>query len=55
MARLVGIPCAVATMLVLDGTISEPGIFAPLDLKINNPLMEALKKYGIECKEKTIA
>ena len=54
MGRLVGVPCAVATMFVLDGTISTPGILAPMDPKINNPLMKALKEYGIECTEKTV-
>ena len=53
MGRLVGIPCAVATMFVLDGTISTPGILAPMDPKINDPLMKALKEHGIECIEKT--
>ncbi|KAI9782027.1 MAG: Saccharopine dehydrogenase [NADP(+), L-glutamate-forming] [Peltula sp. TS41687] len=55
MARLVGIPCAVATKLVLDGTISQKGVLAPLTPEINQPLMDELKKYGIECIEKTVA
>ena len=47
MARLVGIPAAVAAKLVLDGTISEKGILAPLNSKINNPLIKELKeKYS---------
>ena len=29
MSRLVGTPCAVACLKVLDGTISEKGILAP--------------------------
>ncbi|KAI9830980.1 MAG: Saccharopine dehydrogenase [NADP(+), L-glutamate-forming] [Phylliscum demangeonii] len=55
MARLVGIPCAVATLLVLDGTIAQRGILAPLSPAINDPLIAALKKYGIECREQTVA
>jgi len=55
MAKLVGVPCGVAVLQVLDGTISEKGILAPMTPKINNPLIAELKKYGIECKEKTIA
>jgi saccharopine dehydrogenase (NADP+, L-glutamate forming) len=55
MAKLVGVPCGVAVKQVLDGTISEKGILAPMTSKINNPLMEELKKYGIELVEKTIA
>lgn len=55
MAKTVGIPCAVAVKQVLDGTISEKGVLAPLNSKINNPLMKELKeKYGIECKEEIV-
>ncbi|KAJ3526571.1 hypothetical protein NM208_g11127 [Fusarium decemcellulare] len=42
--------------LVLDGTISDKGILAPLHDSINEPLMRALREnYGIECHEKIIA
>jgi len=55
MAKLVGIPCGVAVKQVLDGTISDKGILAPMNPSINKPLMRELKeKYGIECKEKVI-
>ncbi|KAH7342258.1 saccharopine reductase [Rhexocercosporidium sp. MPI-PUGE-AT-0058] len=55
MAKLVGIPCGVAVKQVLDGTISEKGILAPMSSKINDPLMKELKKYGIELVEKVIS
>jgi saccharopine dehydrogenase (NADP+, L-glutamate forming) len=55
MAKLVGVPCGVAVKQVLDGTISEKGILAPMSSKINDPLMEELKKYGIFLVEKTIS
>lgn len=43
----VGIPCAVAVQQVLNGTISEKGILAPMTSKINDPLKKELKeKYG---------
>jgi saccharopine dehydrogenase (NADP+, L-glutamate forming) len=55
MAKLVGVPCAVAVQQVLDGTISEKGILAPMSPEICRPLMKTLtEKYGIEFKEKTI-
>ncbi|EHK40231.1 hypothetical protein TRIATDRAFT_302651 [Trichoderma atroviride IMI 206040] len=55
MARLVGVPCAVATKQVLDGTLSEKGVLAPMSAKINNPIMKELKeKYGITMIEKTV-
>ncbi|KAI1919482.1 saccharopine dehydrogenase (NADP+, L-glutamate-forming) [Ophidiomyces ophidiicola] len=55
MARLVGVPCAVAVKQVLDGTISEKGILAPMSMKICAPLIKALKEdYGIEMIERTV-
>ncbi|KAJ9329548.1 hypothetical protein DTO027B5_144 [Paecilomyces variotii] len=55
MAKLVGVPCGVAAKQVLDGTISEKGILAPMNSRINGPLMKELKeKYGIACQEKVI-
>lgn len=39
--------CYTAVKQVLNGTISEKGILAPLNSKINGPLMKELKeKYG---------
>lgn len=55
MAKLVGIPCAVAVKQVLDGTLAEKGVLAPMNSKINDPLIKELKKYGIACKEETLA
>lgn len=55
MAKLVGVPCAVAVQQVLNGTLSEKGILAPMNGKINGPLIKELKeKYGIFCKEEII-
>ncbi|EER23535.1 saccharopine dehydrogenase, putative [Coccidioides posadasii C735 delta SOWgp] len=55
MARLVGVPCAVAVKQVLDGTISEKGILAPMSMEICAPLIKALKEeYDIEMIEKTL-
>jgi saccharopine dehydrogenase (NADP+, L-glutamate forming) len=56
MAKLVGVPCAVAVKQVLNGTLSERGVLAPMNSKINNPLMKELKEqYGIYLVEKTIS
>lgn len=56
MAKLVGVPCAVAVQQVLNGTISDKGILAPMSPKINDPLIKELKEqYGIECKERVVA
>lgn len=55
MAKLVGVPCGVAVLMVLDGRISEKGILAPVNWKLAEPLLLELKKYGIELIEKTVA
>ncbi|KAF4509635.1 hypothetical protein G6O67_003783 [Ophiocordyceps sinensis] len=55
MAKLVGVPCAVAVQQVLNGTLSEKGVLAPMTVKINAPIMKELKeKYGIELIERTV-
>jgi saccharopine dehydrogenase (NADP+, L-glutamate forming) len=56
MAKLVGVPCAVAVQQVLDGTIKEKGILAPMSPELCKPLMDTLEKdYGITIKDKTIS
>lgn len=55
MAKLVGVPCAVATQQILDGTLSKRGLLAPMSSELNDPIMKTLKdKYGIYLVEKTI-
>lgn len=55
MAKLVGVPCAVAVQQVLDGRLSDKGILAPMTPRINEAIMRELKeKHGIELKEKTL-
>ncbi|KKA29156.1 hypothetical protein TD95_003527 [Thielaviopsis punctulata] len=56
MAKTVGVPCGVAVKQVLNGTLNERGILAPMTSKINEPLMKELaEKYGITMKEKVIS
>ncbi|KAF2842999.1 putative Saccharopine dehydrogenase [Patellaria atrata CBS 101060] len=56
MAKLVGVPCGVAVLKVLDGTISDRGVVAPMTPKINDPLMKELKEnYNIVLTEKVVA
>ena len=55
MAKLVGVPCAVACLMVLDGRISKKGVLAPVTWDIAEPLLVELKeKYSIELTEKTV-
>ena len=56
MARLVGVPCAVACLMVLDGRIKEKGILAPVNWKLAEPLLVELRdKYDIALVEKTVS
>lgn len=55
MAKLVGVPCAVAAQQILDGTLSKRGLLAPMSSEINDPIMKTLKDvYGIYLVEKTL-
>ncbi|KAL8915830.1 MAG: hypothetical protein Q9208_008827 [Pyrenodesmia sp. 3 TL-2023] len=54
MARLVGIPCGVAVMQVLEGKLGK-GLLAPYTPEICNPLREELEgKHDIYMKEETV-
>ena len=56
MARLVGVPCAVAVLMILEGEIKDKGILAPVTPELADPIRLRLKKdYGIELKEKSLA
>lgn len=56
MAKLVGVPCGVAVKQVLDGTISERGVLAPMSWSICEPIIKELEaNYGITMIEKTIS
>ncbi|KAF9934012.1 saccharopine dehydrogenase (NADP+, L-glutamate-forming) [Linnemannia zychae] len=54
MARLVGMPCGVASQLVLDGVIRQPGILAPMSAEINDPLIKAIEAEGVVCHEEIL-
>jgi len=55
MAKLVGVPCGLACLMVLDGRIKERGVLAPLNWALAEPLLNELKeKYGIFLTEKTV-
>ncbi|KAK3676476.1 saccharopine dehydrogenase (NADP+, L-glutamate-forming) [Recurvomyces mirabilis] len=56
MAKLVGVPCAVAVQMVLNGEIKDRGVLAPVTHELAEPIRVKLQKeYGIELKEKTLA
>ncbi|KIM26031.1 hypothetical protein M408DRAFT_73440 [Serendipita vermifera MAFF 305830] len=47
MAVTVGVPCGIATQLVLDGVINKPGVHAPYTKELCDPLIELLEKEGL--------
>lgn len=52
MAKTVGLPLAIAVKLILNGVIKTPGVQIPLTKEVYEPLLEELKRYGIDFKEK---
>ncbi|KAI0824304.1 saccharopine dehydrogenase [Trametes gibbosa] len=54
MARYVGVPCAIAVQLVLDGVLSTPGVLAPYSKEICDPLREALEAQGMGLVERVL-
>ena len=56
MARLVGVPCAVTVLMILNGEIKQKGILAPVTPELSEPIRVKLQEqYGIELTEKTLA
>ncbi|KAJ3018268.1 hypothetical protein HKX48_002999 [Thoreauomyces humboldtii] len=47
MATTVGVPCGIATQLILDGKITRHGVLAPMDMELAGPLITALEAEGI--------
>ncbi|TFK60671.1 saccharopine dehydrogenase [Pluteus cervinus] len=54
MARTVGVPCGIATQLVLDGVLKTPGILVPYTKEICDPIREVLEKLGLGLIEKVL-
>ena len=54
MAKLVGVPCAVATRFVLEGNpaLKQPGILAPHSFEVAEPIRQELLKEGIAMEER---
>ncbi|KAI8375515.1 saccharopine dehydrogenase [Blakeslea trispora] len=54
MAKTVGVPCGIATQLILDGKLTAVGVLAPMTSEINEPIMELLEKEGIGMVERIL-
>ncbi len=51
MARTVSLPLAIATKMILDKTISEKGVIAPVDESVYNPILDLCEDMGIRFTE----
>ncbi|MFN4198123.1 MAG: saccharopine dehydrogenase family protein [Flavobacterium sp.] len=55
MAKTVGLPVAMATLLILNGKIKTPGVQLPIHKEVYEPLLDELESYGIVFHEKEVA
>jgi saccharopine dehydrogenase (NADP+, L-glutamate forming) len=51
MARTVSLPAAIATKMILDGTIKQTGVHVPVQPEFYNPILDELDRLGITCNE----
>ena len=51
MARTVGLPVAMATLRILNGEITTPGVQLPIKKEVYEPILKELEEYGITFKE----
>lgn len=54
MALTVGLPCGIATQLVLDGVLSATGVHAPYAKEICDPIRNILESEGLGMVEKVL-
>ncbi len=54
MAKTVGLPVAIATLLILKGKITTPGVQIPIKSEVYEPILEELKSFGINFKEYSV-
>lgn len=47
MAKTVGLPVAIATLLILNGKVKTTGVQIPIAEEIYNPILEELESHGI--------
>ncbi|AUC74422.1 saccharopine dehydrogenase family protein [Olleya sp. Bg11-27] len=51
MAKTVGLPVAMATLAILNGKITTPGVQIPISKEVYTPILKELEDYGITFKE----
>jgi saccharopine dehydrogenase-like NADP-dependent oxidoreductase len=54
MAKTVGLPVALATLLILNGKIKTPGVQLPIREEVYLPILKELEEYGVVFKEETV-
>ena len=54
MAKTVGLPVAIATLQILNGTIKTPGVQLPIAKEVYQPILEELESYGVIFNEKEV-
>jgi len=54
MAKTVGLPVAIATLKILNGAITTPGVQIPITKEVYNPILDELEEYGIVFSEKEV-
>ncbi|WP_242092059.1 saccharopine dehydrogenase family protein [Aestuariivivens sediminicola] len=54
MAKTVGLPVAMATLAILNGHITTPGVQIPITKEIYDPILKELREFGIRFKEKEV-
>jgi saccharopine dehydrogenase-like NADP-dependent oxidoreductase len=54
MAKTVGLPVAMATLLILNGKITTPGVQLPINREVYLPILKELEAYGVIFNEQTM-
>ena len=54
MAKTVGLPLAMATLLILNGKITTPGVQLPILKEVYEPILNELEEYGVVFKEQVV-
>ena len=54
MAKTVGLPVAMATLLILNGKIKTPGVQLPIREEVYLPILKELEEYGVVFKEEAV-
>jgi saccharopine dehydrogenase-like NADP-dependent oxidoreductase len=54
MAKTVGLPVAMASLLILNGKITTPGVQLPINPEVYLPILKALQEYGVIFQEQVV-